>query len=111
MNSNHLDIPLACDMSVFTSAERELHIQSTRELFQSLQKVHEAENGYEFSFPNNSEIIQRVAEFISGERLCCPFLEFTLKVSPNKEPVRLLLAGPEGTQEFLRAEFSEAFER
>ena len=109
MNSNDPDIPLACDMSVFTPTDRELHILTTRRLFQSLQKVHEAENGYEFSFPNRSEIITSVAEFISGERLCCPFLEFTLKVSPNKEPFTLLLAGPEGTQEFLRAEFSEAF--
>jgi|SRR6185503_11880547 len=110
MNSNHPDIPFACDMSVFTPTDRELHIQTIRKLFQSLQKVHEAENGYEFSFPNSSEIIRGAAEFISGERLCCPFLEFTLTVSPGKEPFTLLLAGPNGTQEFLRAEFSEAFE-
>ena len=110
MNSNHPDIHLACDMSVFKPTDRELHIQTTRKLFQSLQKVHEAENGYEFSFPNSSEIITSVAEFISGERLCCPFLEFTLKVSPNNETIALLLTGAPGTQEFLRAEFSEAFE-
>ena len=109
MNSTQPQIPLACDMNVFTPAERELHIQTTKELFQSLQNIHDAERGYEFSFPSNSEIITSIAEFISRERLCCPFLEFALKVAPNDEPITLLLTGPEGTQEFMRAEFSEAF--
>ena len=109
MNTGHSNIPLACDMSVFTPAERELHIQTTKELFQSLQNIRAAENGYEFSFPTTTEIISSMAAFIAGERLCCPFLEFALKVSPNNEPMTLLLTGPDGTQEFLRAEFSEAF--
>jgi len=109
MNSDQPLIPLACNMNVFTPAERELHVQTTRELLQSLQNIRQAENGYEFSFPNETEIITTMAEFISKERLCCPFLEFALKVSPNNEPIILLLTGPEGTQEFLRAEFSEVF--
>jgi hypothetical protein len=109
MNPSNSQIPLACDMHVFTLAERELHVQTTEELFQSVQAIRNAENGYEFSFPNSTDIIARVAEFISRERLCCPFLEFTLKVPPRNEPITLLLTGPEGTQEFLRLEFSEAF--
>lgn len=109
MSSSSTQIPLACNMSVFTPAERELHVQTTKELFQALQATRNAEHGYEFSFPHRSEIIVKVAEFISRERLCCPFLEFTLKVPPGTEPITLLLTGPEGTQDFLRAEFSEAF--
>jgi hypothetical protein len=109
MNSSTSQIPLACNMSVFTPAERESHIQTTKQLFQSVQTIHDVAHGYEFNFPNSSEIITRMAEFISGERLCCSFLEFTLKVPPGNEPIALVLTGPEGTQEFLRAEFSEAF--
>lgn len=109
MNSTHLHIPLACNMNVFTPAERELHVQTTHKLLQTLQNIREAESGYEFSFPNEKEMIATVAEFISKERLCCPFLEFALKVPPHNEPISLLLTGPEGTKEFLREEFSEAF--
>ncbi|HEU0297597.1 MAG TPA: hypothetical protein VFR47_32950 [Anaerolineales bacterium] len=109
MSSSNSQIPLACNMSVFTPAERELHIQTTKELFESVQAIRNAEHGYEFNFPNSSETITSMAEFISRERLCCPFLEFTLKVPPGDEPITLLLTGPEGTQDFLRAEFSEAF--
>ena len=109
MKTNTQDIPLACNMNVFTPAEREGHIQTTTNLLQSLQGIQEAQDGYQFTFSNESAIIKGLAEFIVNERLCCPFLEFTLKVEPNNQPIHLLLAGPEGTQEFLREEFSEAF--
>jgi len=97
-------------MGVFTSAQRETHIETTMELIQAVQSVQEVENGYEFSFPNETEFITKIAEFISNEQLCCPFLTFTLSIFPNRGPVSLSLAGPLGTQEFLRAEFDGAFQ-
>jgi hypothetical protein len=95
-------------MDVFTPAQREAHIQTTTELIQGVQSVRVIENGYEFQFPNETRFISRIAEFISNERLCCPFLEFNLNIISNSEPVSLKLTGPVGTQEFLRAEFSGA---
>src|SRR5687767_12495718 len=111
MKSDTQQTPLICSMDVFTPSEREHHIQTTTQLFQSVQAIHEAENGFEFMFPNFDEAdsLTQLAEFISNERRCCPFLEFTLKIAPNDAPTSLLLTGPEGTQEFLRAEFGEAF--
>jgi len=101
---------LACNMGVFTSAQRESHIQTTTELIQAVQSVQEVRNGYEFRFPNQTEFISKIAEFISNERLCCPFLKFSFNIVSNREPVSLLLTGPIGTQEFLRAEFSGAIQ-
>src|ERR1051325_6246783 len=100
--------PLVCNMNVFTAGERENHIRTTTQLFQSVQNIQEVENGFEFIFLN-SETLTRIAEFITNERVCCPFLKFTLTTNPDPQPVSLILSGPEGTQEFLRAEFSEAF--
>ena len=102
-------IPLACDMNVFTSAEREQHIQTTRDLFAGVQGIRDVDCGYEFSLPNGTSSIVKLAEFISNERKCCPFLEFTLKIPSENEAIALTLTGPEGTQEFLQEEFSEAF--
>jgi hypothetical protein len=102
------DIPLACNMGVFTPEQREAHVQTTTELIQGVQRVQEVENGYEFQFPNETGFISRITEFISNERLCCPFLEFNLNVRSNDEPICLSLTGPIGTQEFLRAEFGGA---
>ncbi len=109
MNPDPQSTPLVCNMDVFTPAEREGHLQTAGRLIQSLQNIREVENGFEFSFPNETNLITSIAEFVSKERLCCPFLEFRLGVLPNDKPVTLLITGPEGTQEFLRLEFSEAF--
>lgn len=103
------ETPLACNMNVFTPTQREAHIQNTTRLIQAAQKVWEIGDGYAFTFPNDTQFISSIAEFISNERLCCPFLEFTLKVVSNHEPVSLSLTGPTGTQDFLRAEFDGAF--
>jgi hypothetical protein len=100
---------LACNMGVFTPAQREAHIEITSQLIRAVGRVEEVENGYEFIFPNESALIAKIGEFISGERLCCPFLKFTLNVISNEEPISLSLTGPVGTQEFLRAEFEGAF--
>ena len=111
MKSETQDNSIFCNMDVFTPRERESHIQTTTRLFQTVQGIHETQNGYEFIFPgpNGSESIAAFAEFIYNERRCCPFLEFTLKIPSKDKPISLLLTGPEGTQEFLREEFSEAF--
>ena len=106
MNTN---TPLTCNMGVFTPAQREAHIQTTHELIQAVQNVKEVENGYEFTFPNEGEFISKIAEFISNERLCCPFLKFMLTVDAG-ELISLSLTGPLGTPEFLRAEFDGAFQ-
>ena len=104
------EIPLICNMGVFTSEQRQAHIQATTELIQAVQSVEEIGTGYEFTFPNEMEFISKIAEFIANERLCCPFLIFTLKIVSNREPISLALTGPMGTQEFLRAEFSGAIQ-
>ena len=100
--------PLVCNMGVFTPIQREAHIQTTVELIQSVQSVRGVENGYEFRFSNESTLISKIADFISGERLCCPFLEFRLTVSSNQQPITLSLTGPIGTPAFLREEFAGA---
>lgn len=99
---------LVCNMDVFTPTERDAHIRTTRQLFESVQHVREMDNGYQFKFPNETEFIVKIAEFISRERLCCPFLDFILNIRSNDQTISLLLTGPIGTQEFLRAEFDGA---
>ena len=107
MNSEN---PLICNMGVFTPEQRESHIQMTTKLIQAVQDIREVENGFEFSFPNQAEFISGIAEFIWNERLCCPFLGFTLQVNSNQDLVSLRLTGPLGTPEFLLAEFDGAFQ-
>jgi hypothetical protein len=103
------DPALVCNMDVFTPARREAHIHATTQLVHLMQQVQEIEHGYEFTFLNETDLIVRIAEFIANERLCCPFLNFTLHVPSSNESPSLSLTGPLGTLEFLRAEFNGAF--
>lgn len=80
------------------------------QLMQVIRTIQEVENGYQFTFSNETELIGKLAEFISNERLCCPFLKFSLTVNAPNEPIALSLTGPVGTPEFLREEFQGAFE-
>ena len=104
------DATLTCNMDVFTREQHEDHIRVTTELVKAMQNIREIQNGYEFVFPNESKFITGIAEFIANERLCCAFLEFGLAVKPDDPSIVLSLSGPTGTQEFLRAEFEEAFQ-
>ena len=100
---------LVCNMDVFTPAQREAHISATTQLVHAVQHVQEVEHGYEFSFLNQMDMIAGIADFIADERLCCPFLNFTLHVPANSKTLSLSLTGPIGTREFLQAEFDGAF--
>lgn len=104
------DSPLACTLDMFTREQREDHIRVTTKLVNAMQNVREIQNGYEFVFPNETQVITGIAEFIANERLCCPFLEFGLNVKSNEPSLWLSLRGPVGTQEFPRAAFEEAFQ-
>lgn len=100
--------PLVCNMGVFTPAERHQHIQTTRQLFETVQNIQEVENGFQFSLPHGTDIF-KISEFIRDEGLCCPFLKFNLTIDADSKSITLRLTGPEGTAEFLQEEFSEAF--
>ena len=96
---------IACDMSVLSPAQRERHLATSRELFASLKEVRELSNGYEFRV-EGPDIIVQAAEFISLEKLCCPFLHFGIEVEAEGGPVWVRLTGREGIKAFVREEIS-----
>jgi len=59
-------------------------------------------NGYQVEFPISA--LSLVAEFTDGERLCCPFLHFTIQVEASAETLHFQLTGGEGVKIFLEQE-------
>lgn len=96
--------PLACDLSAIEPDQRARHQANTRQLFAAVQERQELPDGYAFRFTAEPALIPRLAEFISLERLCCPFLNFVLIVEPEHEPIWLKLTGRDGVKQFLLAE-------
>ena len=77
----------------------------SRELFTSLKQIRELPNGYEFRL-DGQDVIVRTAEFISLEKLCCPFLTFGLDVEAENGSVWLRLTGRDGVKAFVREEIN-----
>lgn len=96
-------VPLACVPGAIPAEERAAHFALAAELFgDAAQERRELEDGYTFRF--HAVRLAEVMRFVASERLCCPFLEFGITVSPGDGPVWLRLTGPDGTRAFLAAE-------
>ena len=90
-------------MLAFTPTERQAHQALIGRLFGSLLlETREIADGYAYRF--EGEQYQLVAEFITHERLCCPFLTFGLTVAPRRGPVWLQLTAPGDVKPFLTEE-------
>ena len=98
----------ACDMQAITAADRPKHVAIIAELFGLVVEVQELEDGYAFKFPDERIVIQKIAEFITNERLCCPFLGFSLHVLPNHGEISLYVTGPIGIKPFILAEIGHS---
>ena len=97
---------IACDMSVLSPAQRQTHLVTSRELFSKVQTIREVADGYEFQVAVEPDTILKVAEFVSLEKLCCPFLKFAIEVEAEGDPVTLRLTGREGVKAFVREEIN-----
>jgi hypothetical protein len=92
---------LACDMSAIPAEEREHHRQTAGDLLTAVDAVEEESDGYRLRLPADGETIRRAAAFVSRERLCCPFFDFTLEVGREGGPVWLALSGGSGVKDYL----------
>jgi len=96
--------PLACDMTAIPAEHRPVHLAKSRELFSQIGETRELPSGYEFRFADETSVLVRLADFVSLEKLCCPFLRFEIEVEAESGPVWLRLTGREGVKEFIREE-------
>ena len=99
--------PIACDMSAIDPALRAQHIADGGQVFRAAVEIRGLADGYAFRLTPESDVLLKAVQFISLERLCCPFLGFTLEVGREGGPVWLRLTGREGVKAFIREEVGE----
>ena len=95
---------IACDMTALDAAQRERQHILMKRFRASLQETQEINDGYAFRLAADTETILFAAEFITIERLCCPFFNFALEVGPPDAPLWLRISGREGVKEFIKME-------
>ena len=106
MNQKLIDPPIACllDNEVFSPETKKRHAALWADLETKVLGIEESEAGYTYRFPLDDGLFRDLAEFITYERLCCPFFHFALALDPMEASVRLSLSGGSGVKEFLAAE-------
>ena len=93
---------IACNMTAIDPEHRAYHSELTSSLFAAALEVQELSYGYAIRLPTEPDVLIHAAEFIANERLCCPFLHFTLEVSPGSGAFWLQLKGGQGVKQFLK---------
>lgn len=110
MNTNLTeDQPLACVPSALTPDQQEYWVKEiVPKLYKEVQEIRELPNGWVWRLPSTPQVLMLVAEDLNMERLCCPFVNYTLEIEPNHGPFWLRMTGGEGVKEFLRISFETA---
>jgi hypothetical protein len=102
------EVIIACNPHAVPAEQRERWMTVGTQLYAAVQEVRELPDGYAFRLPTDPEMLLLVAEDLNMERLCCPFLRFTLEIEPNGGPFWLRFTGGEGVKEFLRMSFESS---
>jgi hypothetical protein len=97
------EIPIACDLTVFTAAERAAHLARTAALFAAVRAVTEEADGFTFAFAMAPARRVEVGHWAAAEQRCCPFFRFELRDADAGRTLLLRVSGPVAGKEILRA--------
>ncbi|HLY27215.1 MAG TPA: hypothetical protein VKQ72_12795 [Aggregatilineales bacterium] len=95
------DVVIACDPTAIPAEQRDQWAASGKLVFAAVEEVREFPDGYGLRLPADSAMLLKVAEYISNERLCCPFLRFEIDIQPNRGPIWVRLTGGEAVKEYI----------
>jgi hypothetical protein len=96
----------ACDMNAMTADQRARYAALAEGIFAGVRQRRELADGYAFSFDGDADTLLRLAEFVSLERLCCPFFRLLIEAQPDNAATVLHITGEDGKaiRAFIRAE-------
>lgn len=95
--------PFCCIPDAISTPDEARYRELCRKLLQARLHTEELDDGYRFHLGEESISLTEVAEWISYERRCCPFLTFNMEVMSEQGGLRLRLSGPRGAKDVVRA--------
>lgn len=104
-NTENNEPPFACNLKALNAEQRQRYDLLSKQLKSKTQEVKELPNGYAFRLPSETATIKDAAEWITYERLCCPFFDFGLEIERNDGAIWLQIMGREGVKPFIKSEF------
>jgi hypothetical protein len=98
------DAPLACNLSAIAATDRPRYSQLVGSLRAAIRASSDLADGFTYDLDESVISLPALAEWITMERLCCPFLTFQIDVKRTGD-TQLTLRGPDGVKAILRDEF------
>jgi hypothetical protein len=81
----------ACDLSVFSNAERAVHHQHQQELFVAAKSTQELPDGYKLTWDANPVRLEKLRAWVKLEQRCCSFL--SLEILEQADTISLTMNG------------------
>ncbi len=100
-------LPVACALSALTPEERTREGELLEEHLASIRERRERPDGYSYRYPNDAALFSRMAELVSLEHRCCPFLDFRLEWAGAEETPWLHILGGARVKPFVAETFGE----
>lgn len=97
-------LSMACNLKAISPAERPRYNELVMQLRAAVSERVELADGFKYMLNSNVIALPQIAEWITMERLCCPFLTFQLDVASKGNPY-LTLRGPSGAKAIIQEEF------
>jgi hypothetical protein len=100
-------VPIACDLTVFSGAERAEHRARTQTLFAAIEGVTEEADGFVLAFASTLSRRTEIGHWMEAERRCCPFYRFEVREQDAGKRVVLRISGPPSAKAILLAAMEE----
>jgi hypothetical protein len=94
-----------CNLKAIEAAERPRYNDLVKRIRAAIRERNSREDGYAYQLDGTGISLPEVAEWMSMERLCCPFLTIQVSAVGNQEDWALTLTGPIGVKSLLDLEF------
>src|SRR3954453_16643694 len=95
---------ISCNLKALSPRQRPRYNVLMKRLRAAVRNRKALPDGYAYQLEQEAITLAEVAEWISLERLCCPFLNFELCATGRPTDWVLTLTGPEGVKPLLEAE-------
>jgi hypothetical protein len=102
--------PIACRANALDKTQRQRQQALLDIVRRSAVGKRDLPEGLVLSFPADAAVFLQLAEWISLERRCCPFLEFALEWKQD-DSVSVRLTGRPGIKEFIATEMGVSTNR
>ena len=97
--------PVACNLKAISADKRPRYNDLMKRLRASVRGRSALNEGYVYTLEGKAIALPEVAEWMSMERRCCPFLTLQVSVAGTQPDWLLTLTGPAGTKALLEMEF------